>query len=300
MKPHGDRRHKAKILVWQGLSGVNSGIDDSSGRAIPRKGIDMWIRRTVRLLVVALFALEISIIALASAASAAPIAPGEEPRPAPAPIIRVYQLGGAYQAPQWYAALDEAATTAAETYNVPTAQEAAVPRERRPEARAGKAGIGWKQSARPRAKQARRPLVNLRRALPRQATVQLSHANASRWLKQAGLRWRSTGNCTDKRLRYCTSLDAVRTSTVSGLIELKQLSGCRVMVTGGTEAGHAPGPLSHGAGYKADISPNPCIDRFITQNYDRAGMRSDGSRLYRSESGTVFADEGDHWDILFR
>jgi hypothetical protein len=300
MKPHGDRSHKAKILVRQGSSGVNSGIDDSSGRAIPRKGIDMWIRRTVRLLVVALFALEISIIALAPTASAAPNTPAEEPRQAPAPIVRVYHLGGAYRAPRWYAALDEA-TTPTETYNVQPAQEVAAPRERRPEARADRtAKTGWKRSARPRAKQTRRPLVNLQRALPRQATVQLSHANASRWLKEAGLRWRSTGNCTDKRLRHCTSLDSVRTSTVSGLIELKQRSGCPLVVTGGTEAGHAPGPWSHGAGYKADISPNQCIDRYITKNYDQAGVRSDGSRLYRSSSGTIFADEGDHWDILFR
>jgi hypothetical protein len=130
--------------------------------------------------------------------------------------------------------------------------------------------------------------------------VQLSHSHASRWLKEAGLRRQSTGNCTDKRLHHCTSLDSVRTSTVSGLIDLKRRSGCPLTVTGGTEAGHAPGPLSHGAGYKADISPNQCIDRYITKNYDRAGVRSDGSRLYRSSSGTIFADEGDHWDILFR
>lgn len=299
MKPHGDRRHKAKILVWQGLSGVKGGIGGFSGRAIPRKGIDMWIRRTVRLLVVALFALEISIIALASAASAAPITPVEEPRQAPAPIVRVYHLGGAYKAPRWHAAPAEVATNLEETYNVRPAPQAA-PRERRPEARASKAGTGWKWSARPRAKQARRPLVNLHRALPRQATVQLSHASASRWLKGAGLRWRSTGNCSNKRLRYCTSLDSVRTSTVSGLIELKRRSGCPVMVTGGTEAGHAPGRLSHGAGYKADISHNQCIDRYITKNYDRTGMRSDGSPLYRTPSGSIYADEGDHWDILFR
>ncbi len=83
--------------------------------------------------------------------------------------------------------------------------------------------------------------------------MQLSHANASRWLKQAGLRWRSTGNCTDKRLGYCTSLHAVRAATVDGVIALKQRSQCPVMVTGGTEAGHAPGPYSHHAGYKLDI-----------------------------------------------
>src|SRR5919106_6527205 len=46
-----------------GLSFVAEGL-------FPRKGIDMWIRGTVRLIVVALLGIEITIIALASAASA--------------------------------------------------------------------------------------------------------------------------------------------------------------------------------------------------------------------------------------
>jgi hypothetical protein len=128
----------------------------------------------------------------------------------------------------------------------------------------------------------------------------MSHTTATGWLKSAGLRTQSTGNCTSKHMRHCTSLDKVRTGTIARVIALKQQSRCPIMVTGGTESGHAPGHYSHGNGYKLDISHNRCIDRYITKNHRKAGVRSDGARLYRSRSGTTFADESDHWDILFR
>ncbi|WP_188189085.1 hypothetical protein [Nonomuraea sp. SYSU D8015] len=146
----------------------------------------------------------------------------------------------------------------------------------------------------------KRASVDLTRVVPRQAAVRVSHATANDWLKSAGLRTRSTGNCTSKHMHHCTSLDEVRTGTIARVIDLKRESRCPIMVTGGTEAGHAPGHFSHGNGYKLDISHNPCIDRYITRNHDRVGIRSDGAPLYRSGSGTIFADESDHWDILFR
>ncbi|MFC5823140.1 hypothetical protein [Nonomuraea insulae] len=142
--------------------------------------------------------------------------------------------------------------------------------------------------------------VDLTRVLPRQAAVQISHATANGWLKSAGLRTKSTGGCASKHQLHCTSLDSVRTGTIAKVIQLKQQSGCPIMVTGGTERGHAPGQFSHGNGYKLDISHNACIDRHITKNHHKAGTRADGAKLYKSGAGTTFADESDHWDILFR
>ncbi|WP_433514059.1 hypothetical protein ACQP2T_62745 [Nonomuraea sp. CA-143628] len=142
--------------------------------------------------------------------------------------------------------------------------------------------------------------VDLARVKPRYATVFMSHALAADWLRDEGLRTHSSGHCTNKQVYRCTSLEDVRTSTISRVIGIKRQSGCPVMVTGGTEAGHAPGPYSHGNGYKLDITHNPCIDRYITKNHEKSGTRGDGAALYRSPSGTVFADEVDHWDILFR
>lgn len=146
----------------------------------------------------------------------------------------------------------------------------------------------------------RRAQVDLTRVLPRQAAVQISHATANGWLKSAGLRTKSTGGCTSKHQLHCTSLASVRTGTIARMIQLKQQSGCPIMVTGGTEHGHAPGHFSHGNGYKLDISHNACIDRHITKNHHKAGTRADGAKLYKSGAGTTFADESDHWDILFR
>jgi hypothetical protein len=130
--------------------------------------------------------------------------------------------------------------------------------------------------------------------------MHMSHAVATRWLKTSGLRTTSSGHCTSRHLHHCTSLDSVRVGTIARVIDLKRQSGCPVMVTGGTEAGHAPGQYSHGNGYKLDITHNKCIDRYITKNHDRTGVRGDGSALYRSSDGTVFANESSHWDILFK
>ncbi|MFC4015827.1 hypothetical protein ACFOY2_52060 [Nonomuraea purpurea] len=146
----------------------------------------------------------------------------------------------------------------------------------------------------------KRAQVDLSRVMPRFGALQMSHRTASGWLKNAGLGTKSTGACSSKHMRHCTSFDSVRAGTIARVIELKQASGCPIMVTGGTEEGHAPGQYSHGNGYKLDISHNTCIDRHITKNHQKAGVRSDGARLYRSASGTTFADESSHWDILFR
>jgi hypothetical protein len=44
------------------------------------------------------------------------------------------------------------------------------------------------------------------------------------------------------------SLDGIRSGTVDGIITLKRASGASITITGGTEAGHAPGTLSHANG----------------------------------------------------
>lgn len=211
----------------------------------------MWIRGSVRLLVAALLGVEISIIALASAASAAPVSSSRSVEQAPPPIVRTYQLEEVIKTARWYASTLDAAK------------------------------------------------LVLDRTRPRQS-VRVSHAYAVNKLVRAGLRWKSSGRCIDRRVTVCTSLEAVRSATLNEVIALKKSSGCRVMVTGGTEAGHAPGVYSHHHGYKLDITHNACIDRFITGNYPRKGTRRDGAALYRSSDGTVFADEVDHWDIMFR
>ncbi|RBQ15691.1 hypothetical protein DP939_33935 [Spongiactinospora rosea] len=132
------------------------------------------------------------------------------------------------------------------------------------------------------------------------SAVRLGHHKAMRRVKRAGVRWHSSGGCTDRGVRTCTSLASVRAGTISAVIALKRESRCPIKITGGTEAGHAPGAYSHGNGYKLDITLNACVDHFITHNYPLYSVRGDGARLYRGPGGDVYARESDHWDILFR
>ncbi|MEV6860620.1 hypothetical protein AB0M44_06405 [Streptosporangium subroseum] len=129
--------------------------------------------------------------------------------------------------------------------------------------------------------------------------VRLQHLQATEQLKQAGLNWTSSGKCSNRHVGHCTSLQAVRAATVDEVIALKQRSQCPIVITGGTEVGHAPGPYSHHAGYKLDIKPNKCINDYIKQQQPPQGVRGDGARLYGNPLGTLYARESNHWDILF-
>lgn len=130
-------------------------------------------------------------------------------------------------------------------------------------------------------------------------SARLGQALAEGLLRANGIGRRSTGGCSDRTAQNCTSFENVRLGTVKGLIGFAASSGCEVTVTGGTERGHAGGPFSHWNGYKIDIATGPCVDRAI-RRYEPQGVRSDGSRLYRSPDGALFAREKDHWDITFR
>ncbi|TDC49965.1 hypothetical protein E1281_22695 [Actinomadura sp. KC345] len=117
-------------------------------------------------------------------------------------------------------------------------------------------------------------------------------------LRGNGIRWQSTGGCSNRKVTNCTSFEKMRWGTVKGLIRFAKSSGCDITVTGGTERGHASGPHSHWNGYKADIALSRCVDRAI-KRHPSAGVRGDGAKLYRSPDGVLFAREKDHWDVTF-
>ncbi|SNR38945.1 hypothetical protein [Actinomadura mexicana] len=118
-------------------------------------------------------------------------------------------------------------------------------------------------------------------------------------LRASGIGWRSTGRCSDRTVRTCTSFEGIRWGTIRSLIEFAESSGCEVTVTGGTEHGHAGGTYSHANGYKIDIATGSCVDEAV-RRYPFTGVRGDGARLHRSPEGVVFAREKDHWDITIR
>lgn len=109
----------------------------------------------------------------------------------------------------------------------------------------------------------------------------------------------SSGNCRDRSNATCTSVEDIREETVDGLIAFRDAVGVDLVVTGGTEVGHATGEFSHANGYKVDIGLNPSVDSYIEDNFEHIGQRSDGAELYRDDNGNIFAREGNHWDITF-
>lgn len=131
--------------------------------------------------------------------------------------------------------------------------------------------------------------------------AKLTHAEALSRLRSAGIGISSSGNCSDRNNRSCTSLEQIRSETIDGIMTLKRASSsyCSIIVTGGTETGHSSGIYSHWNGYKIDIKINSCVSNYITQNFKYIGTRSDGARQYRSAAGNIYAKESNHWDILY-
>jgi len=98
----------------------------------------------------------------------------------------------------------------------------------------------------------------------------------------------------------CTSLNGVTATTLIGAAQLKNDCQCSLTITGGTEQGHAQGTLSHANGDKLDFRPNAALDGYIEKNFISLKSRSDGAKQYQAPSGSVYAREGDHWDVTFR
>lgn len=127
----------------------------------------------------------------------------------------------------------------------------------------------------------------------------VTHASAAGQLSAAGISWTSSGGCSDRYTPTCTSFDGIRQATIDGAITLKNASGCSLMITGGTETGHASGTYSHWNGYKLDFSRTACLTSWVHTTYTYIGQRSDGAAQYQAASGNVYADEGNHWDVTY-
>jgi len=101
----------------------------------------------------------------------------------------------------------------------------------------------------------------------------------------------------------CTTLAGMREATLQEIIDTKRACGCEVVVTGGTEPGHAPGSMSHANGFKVDLRPNSRLDSFITGTYVRdADGSSCGNRTpcyVDPRTNTTYVRESSpiHWDI---
>ncbi|MGA5039875.1 peptidoglycan-binding domain-containing protein [Streptomyces capoamus] len=133
----------------------------------------------------------------------------------------------------------------------------------------------------------------------------LTDAQAMARLTAAGIPRYSSGNCSDRNRKNCTGLQDIRARTVDGVIALKRQSGCRIVITGGTEVGHAGGTYSHWNGYKVDVARTSCVTEYIEAHSRKQYKRGDGAWVWRVTSAgkTVidYADEywANHWDITY-
>lgn len=138
------------------------------------------------------------------------------------------------------------------------------------------------------------------------AQTLLTHTQAVHILTIAGIKVHSSGNCSDKNNGRCTSLDGVQQCTIDGIIAFQQASNCEIVITAGTEVGHAPGPYSHDRGYKLDIRMAQNVTDFIQTHFTYVGPRSfDQAAQYKDDQGNIYAQEvhpggrNDHWDITY-
>lgn len=115
----------------------------------------------------------------------------------------------------------------------------------------------------------------------------------------------------DKKI--CTSLVGMKSATLNEIgyfaagckswMKGTSANSCGVLVTGGTEAGHASGSCSHSGGYKFDMTPytsSSNITKYIKTSGQFTPManRSDGAAQYKWKSGgAVYALESNHWDV---
>ncbi|MCM2576718.1 hypothetical protein [Streptomyces meridianus] len=132
-----------------------------------------------------------------------------------------------------------------------------------------------------------------------QAVTKLTHSQATSMFSSSGITWSSSGGCSDRNNPTCTSFEQLNLSSAQGAQTLKSASGCALNITGGTETGHASGTYSHWNGYKLDFGKNSCISGYVTGHFAYIGVRGDGAPMYQSGSGNVYADEGNHWDVLY-
>lgn len=128
-----------------------------------------------------------------------------------------------------------------------------------------------------------------------------THSEAKAILDNYGIGIWSSGNCSDKNLPNCTSLDGIRIDTILHLVALKsECPGCNIIVTGGTEIGHAESDTGHSSGYKIDINKtyyNDPFSTYIENTMEELEPTANGYPRYKDSCNNIYLDEGNHWDI---
>ncbi|QRV94317.1 peptidoglycan-binding domain-containing protein [Ceratobasidium sp. AG-Ba] len=126
------------------------------------------------------------------------------------------------------------------------------------------------------------------------AACTFSQREAEDILKLYGVRASSSGNCTTKTNPRCTSYEGIQCSTVWNLAGLASDTGsCPIVVTGGTEAGHAHGPYSHENGYAVNLRKEQCLKKFIQDNFKKSGG------CWKDSLGNQYCERTNRWDVTY-
>lgn len=112
-------------------------------------------------------------------------------------------------------------------------------------------------------------------------------------------RFHSSLNCTfikyysHRSVSTCTSYAGILSGTVDGVITLKNASGSSsLIITGGTEVGHAAGTYSHTNGYKVDVRHATTLDNYIHSAFTKIANRADGYPQWQAASGNIYCVSG--------
>ncbi len=126
--------------------------------------------------------------------------------------------------------------------------------------------------------------------------------SARKLLSNAGVNiWHAA--CASPSSRNCTSVGGTRAATLQQVIIVRNAvcgsnTSCRIVVTGGSEGGHAAGTFSHGNGYKVDIDDTGGVNRVLGA-LTRTGTRGGdfGGPIFKDSCGNEYVHESNHWDI---
>jgi hypothetical protein len=107
------------------------------------------------------------------------------------------------------------------------------------------------------------------------------------------------GPCTEGQTTGCVNLNGLPKSAQDGLVSIQEDCDCSIIITGGTEAGHA----SHGVGKAiVDLRTTGDLNAYVSKNKVGSAVQLSYGVQYKvkvGDSTVTFVREDDHWHVIF-